>query len=397
MHRRTFLQTSLAGTVSLAASRLARAANEKTPASGKTLRAGVIGATGRGDYGHAIDLAWKTAPSVKIVAAADSDPAGREAAGKRLVVDSLYSDYRQMLEREKLDVVSICPRWLGDREAMLAACAAAGCHIFCEKPFAADVATADRMLAACKTAGVKVAVAHQQRVTPGMTQVRAMLADGRLGKILALRGRGKEDARAGGQDMIVLGIHLFDMMTLLAGEPQWASAEVTHNGRPMTKEHARPGDEQVGLIAGNEIAAMFGFDSAVHGYFESKATAQDGGVGERFQLAIECTKGTVLARGGFDQFYLPQPAFNPSKNQKWESLGPPEWRTMKPADRSDWCNAQIVSDLLRAIEENREPICSAAAASRAVEMCQAVYAAHVAGGRVNLPLTNREHPLSRTS
>jgi predicted dehydrogenase len=391
MHRRNFLQTSLAtiGTLSLTTSRTANASDKKP------LRAGVIGATGRGDYGHAIDKVWQNLPGVELVAAADFDPAGRDAVSKRLGINNVYADYRQMLDREQLNIVSICPRWLGERKSMVLAAAAAGCHIFCEKPFAADAATADVMLEVCKTAGVKVAVAHQQRVTPGMAQVRAMLADGKLGKILALRGRGKEDARAGGQDMIVLGVHLFDMMTLLAGEPRWASAEVTQNGRPITAADARPGDEQVGPIAGNEIAAMFGFDSAIHGYFESKATAQEAGVGERFQLAIECTKGTVLARGGFDQFYLTNPAFNPTKKQTWEPLGPPDWRTMKPADRSDWCNVEIVKDLLDAIEKNRDPICSATSASRAVEMCQAVYAAHLAGGRIKLPLTNREHALAK--
>ena len=46
-----------------------------------------------------------------------------------------------------------------------------------------------------------------------------------------------------------------------------------------------------------------------------------------------------------------------------------------------------------AIAENREPDCSLQDAARAVEMVQAVFAAHVAGGKVALPLAQRSHPL----
>lgn len=396
-HRRRFLQNSLTGVGAayLAAMPTTFAEENKQATGSRPIRAGVIGATGRGDYGHGIDRVWLSVPKAELVAVADFDPKGREEAGRRLGVKSLYADYRQMLDREKLDVVSICPRWLGQREEMVAACAAAGCHMFCEKPFAIDATMADRMLSACKSAGVKVAVAHQQRITPGMAEARAMLADGRLGKILSLRARGKEDQRAGGQDLIVLGDHWFDLMTLLAGEPRWVTAQVSQNGRPVTQADARPAEEELGWIAGNEIAAMFGFDNAANGYFESKATAQEAGIGERFQLTLECTKGTVLVRGGFDQFYLPHPAFNPTKKQVWQPLGTPEWRKMPPAERTAWCNAQIVGDLLRSIEKDREPLCSGAAAGRAVEMCQAVYAAHLTGQKTTLPLAQRQHPLAK--
>ena len=140
---------------------------------------------------------------ISVIAVADENPEGRIAAGKRLEIDNLYGDYRQMLDREKLDVVTVAPRWCDQREAMVTACAAAGCHVLVEKPFAIDAASADHMLAACRSANVKVAVVHQQRAFPGVREIKARLADGRLGKMLSMRARGKEDARAGGEVRIV--------------------------------------------------------------------------------------------------------------------------------------------------------------------------------------------------
>ncbi len=195
MIRRTFLQGSsaaLVGTLFAGTRRSVGADISTTPVSltgrsKRTFRIGIIGSTGRGDYGHALDLIWRRLPNAKIVAVADDDAKGREIAGKRLGINRLHDDYRKMLEHEGLDVVTVAPRWLDQREAMVTACAAAGCHVFCEKPLAIDAASADRMLAACKNAGVKIAVDHPQRAASGITELKARLDNGQLGKILQMR------------------------------------------------------------------------------------------------------------------------------------------------------------------------------------------------------------------
>src|SRR3954470_15768475 len=117
-------------------------------------RAGIIGSGQKGAYGHGLDTAFADAELFQVVAVADDDAASLAATGKRLGVDKLYADYREMLSREKPDIVAIGPRWVTDRVAMVTAGARAGCHIFLEKPFAATVAEADTMVAACAKAGV---------------------------------------------------------------------------------------------------------------------------------------------------------------------------------------------------------------------------------------------------
>ena len=68
------------------------------------------------------------------------------------------------------------------------------------------------MIAACETHHVKLAIAHQTRYSPRMKVIRDLLASDKLGELIELRGRGKEDARGGGQDLMILGTHIFDLM-----------------------------------------------------------------------------------------------------------------------------------------------------------------------------------------
>jgi predicted dehydrogenase len=60
----------------------------------KKHRVAVIGATGRGDYGHGIDTVWLQLDNVEIVAVADEDEAGRAKAAKRLNAKNTYADKR---------------------------------------------------------------------------------------------------------------------------------------------------------------------------------------------------------------------------------------------------------------------------------------------------------------
>ena len=124
-------------------------------------RAAAIGDTGRGNYGHGLDLAWVNLPGVEYAAIADEDPTGRQAAQSRTGALRAYADYRQMLERERPHFVSVCPRWLNRHAELVLACAAAGVRgVFLEKPIAGSLAECDQMLAACERAGMRLAIAQ---------------------------------------------------------------------------------------------------------------------------------------------------------------------------------------------------------------------------------------------
>ena len=92
----------------------------------KTYRAAVIGRTGRGNYGHGLDLAFQKIPNVTVVAVADEDAPGRLRTVQRTGALRAYADWREMLSKEKPDLVTIGPRWVEDRLEMVTAAAQAG-------------------------------------------------------------------------------------------------------------------------------------------------------------------------------------------------------------------------------------------------------------------------------
>src|SRR5262245_61766942 len=200
----------------------------------KRFRTAVIGSTGRGDYGHGLDSAFRGLGRAEIVAIADDNAAGLSKAGQRLGVSELFADYREMLDRVKPDIVCVGPRWVTDRVAMVGVAAKAGCHIYCEKPFVADLEAADALQSACNANGIVLAMAHQWRAMPPVRKALAESRSGKYGKVLRMRARPKDDARGGGEELLVHGTHWFDLMLALAGPPRWVSGHVRVNGREAT-------------------------------------------------------------------------------------------------------------------------------------------------------------------
>jgi predicted dehydrogenase len=94
------------------------------------------------------------------------------------------------------------------------------------------------MIAALEKRNLKLTIAHQTRYSPALAHAREAMTGGLLGDILELRGRGKEDARGGGEDLMVLGTHVMDLMRFFAGDPSPASPKCA-NGAPHHQSDAR--------------------------------------------------------------------------------------------------------------------------------------------------------------
>jgi len=355
----------------------------------KNYRAAVIGSTGHGNYGHHMDGALSEVPNVEFVAIADNDAEGLKKAGERNKVDRLYRDYREMLDKEEIDVVSIGTRYSALHEEMILACAKAGKHIYCEKPLAIDLASADRMINACDRAGVKLCVALPNRASLALAKAAKMINEGRIGKILRIRANGKDDRRGGGEDLMVLGYHVLDLMCMFAGDPLWAFAQIQEGERDAQPTDAKAASEPLGPVAGDCLAAMFGFPNQVHGYLESHRDLE--GSGERFCIEIYGSEGIIASRSMRDVVWFEGPYLNPAKPHKWQTISTPEWDAIEHQDL--WSRRALVHDLLQAVEENRDPFSSGRQARWVQEMIQGIYASHLAQARIPLPLKNREHPL----
>jgi predicted dehydrogenase len=363
----------------------------------KTYRVAVFGRTGRGGYGHGLDVVWKALENVQVVAVADPDAKGRSAAAARLGAKNAYADYRTLLEKEKPQIVSVADRHVDLHRDMVVACARAGASVLLEKPMARTLAEADEMVRACETHHVKLAIAHQTRYSPRLARVRELIAAGRLGDLLELRGRGKEDSRGGGQDLMVLGTHIMDLMRLLAGDATWCFARVLAGGRPATKADVRPGAEGIGPIAGDTINATYGFARGVQGSFATHRARH--GAGKRFGLAVYGSRGVLqIATGSLPAVhFLDDPSWWPARSKAvWQEvtsagLGKPE--PLRDGGLHQG-NVWIATDLIEAIEKDRQPHGSMYDGRAALEMILAVYESQRQGGPVTLPLKERRHPLS---
>jgi predicted dehydrogenase len=364
---------------------------------GKKYRVAVIGRTGKGDYGHGLDVVWVQHPRAELVAVADENEAGRAAAAKRLGVKATYADYPKMLAAEKPQIVSVAPRWLDAHRDMVVACAEHGASIFLEKPIARTLQEADEMVAACDRHHVKCAIAHQTRYSLRVKAVMELIASGRIGDVVELHGHGKCDRRGGGEDLMVLGTHAFDLMRFLVGDPRWCFARVTVDGRKATPGDVRQFPEGIGPGVGDHIAATYGFGKPIVGHFTTFKTKA--GASARYWLEVRGTKGIIhLGYGALPPAYLCEdPSWMPGKSKApWQEItsagvGKPE--PLKAADVGNG-NRWIADDLIAAIEEDRPPLGSIADGRAALEMILAVYESHRLGRPVDLPLKNRRHPLA---
>ena len=379
MNRRDLLKAGMGGLAQAAAAQIVA----KPP---KRYRAVIIGHTGKGDFGHDWDLTWNRFPNVEVVAVADPDEAGRRKAINRSRAHKGYADYRKMLAVEKPDLVTICPRWLDQRVAMVSAAAEAGAHILMEKPFARTLSEADQIIAAVEKHGVKVQVGHTARVAAVTQIVRKMLLDGELGVLQEMRARGKEDGRAGGEDLIVLGTHTFDLLRYFAGDPLWVFAHISgRTNKDVNPEEEHEASEPVGPVAGDQVAAMFAFPGNIHAYFGSKSN--DMLDGERFGVTLYGSRAVVFvpltAVPSAPPYLLRSAAW---AGGAWERIEYP--KDARLTTRED-ANAAMGADLLAAIETSREPVCSARDGRWTIEMVAAIYRSQYAGARISLPILNR--------
>ncbi len=362
--------------------------------SGK-LRAVVIGHTGKGNYGHGMDIVMAGHPEVELVAVADANPDGLLKALAKLKTPRTYADYREMLEKEKPDLVSIATRWTVEHKAMGLAAIKAGAHIYTEKPFTTDLAEADAVLAAAKKAGTKIAVAHQMHVAQNIVYLKEQLDKGLIGDLLEIRANGKQDKRAGGEDMLVLGTHLFDLMRLFAGDAEWCTARVQTQGRDITLKDARKATEGIGLVAGEDIYAQFGFANGVNGLFVSRE--RQATVSGSWGMDLIGSKGMVKIQANIPpRIFLQKYGAWTEKggSSAWEPLpGDPLTGVSESQHNTTAGNRVLLDSLIAASRTGGEPACSGYDGMKAVEMVMAVYHAALAKRRVTLPLTDRSHPL----
>ena len=326
-------------------------------------------------------------PGACLVAVADEIEEQAAKRGAEFGVEHT-SDVDAVLARPDVDVVCVCvPSGLHADVGVRAA--RAGKHVVVEKPIDITLEAADRLIDACREAGVKLTVISQHRYDPGVRRVRELIDTGRLGRLIlgdavikwyrtqqyydsgAWRGTWRLD---GGGALMNQGVHYVDLLQWMMG--------------PVESVFARS------VAAAHEIevedlaAAVLRFASGAVGVLEA-STAVDPGLPER--LEISGTGGTAIVEAGRLTVceLKDEKGETSAYGSKLHGSEKPEAETgsADPAAISHFGHREQIADLLSAIETGGEPMLSGEEARRPLEVILAVYESARAGHEIRLPLT----------
>jgi predicted dehydrogenase len=283
----------------------------------RTVNVGLIGGGGIARL-HAIAYASAAAyfapdlPPIRLRRVAEADEALARSAAQRLRFEEWTTDWEALVASPDIDVVSIAtPNFL--HAPMAISAAAAGKHVFCEKPLSNTAADAERMCRAASAAGIVHAVNFNYRKVPAIGFIARLIRAGRLGDIREFRAAFLQDwgndtriprswkfeaDRAGGGSLIGVGSHLIDLARHLVGELDRvvATTEIWVKERPrpassLPFDPVRADAELAPVDVEDSAYFLTRFVSGAIGVFEISRCAP----GRKNQLALEIhgSRGSV--------------------------------------------------------------------------------------------------------
>jgi len=158
-----------------------------------------------------------------VEAIADVNLSAAQELAEKLHIPHAYADYRKIMEDNSIDAVAICSSTSTHAELMIEA-AAAGKHVFCEKPVDHSLEKIDKAIEAVKKAGVKSQIGFNRRFDPNFKKVRELVKEGKIGDLHILRITSRDPApppaeyvKGSGGMFLDMTIHDFDMARYLSG------------------------------------------------------------------------------------------------------------------------------------------------------------------------------------
>ena len=316
-------------------------------------------------YSHA--AVYTACDRTDLVACSDLRPEVMAEVGRKYGIppDKQYLDYRQMIEAERPDIVSIATQPEGRAEIAVHAAEHGARAIYAEKAMAASMAEADAIVEACERHGVAFNLGTQRRWHPGFHTMRGVIDGGQLG---ALRS------------VIIQAIalfngasHYFDNLLFLNGDHRACWVQMQLLDGDWTLEGDRLTEDPVAHGA-------IGFENGVQGY--AIPSAYD------VEFEARCADGTLRATS--QQVYSMRRREHPGKPRSpFVDVPFPDWQPIS-------ANLRLVQDLVRSLDTGEPPIGGVRAARAGTELIFAAIESHLRGGaRVDLPLTGSTVRLER--
>ena len=292
-----------------------------------------------------------------------------------------YTEYREMLEKERPELVAIATE-SGKHAAIALDCIAAGCNVIIEKPIALSIADADAIVRAGREKGVVVCANHQNRFNKSVQYIRKALEEGRFGKLSHgaahvrwNRGKSYYDqapwrgtwAQDGGCLMNQC-IHNIDLLRWMMGDDVEEVMAYT-----AQLEHPYLEAEDLGL-------AIVKFRNGAYGLIEGTTNVYPKNLEETLYLFGE--KGTAKAAGTSDNII-----------EEWrfaDGLDDAEEVKAKfsenPPNIYGFGHTPLYADVIDAIQTGRKPLVDGEAGKRALELVLAIYKSAAEHRPVKLPL-----------
>lgn len=225
-----------------------------------------IGIAGFGWWGKHIARRLQGHGELCVGAVAEPVPALRDEAaamGLRVV-----ASYEELLADPALEALVLTTPHMFHEEQVVAA-AAAGRHVFCEKPLGLSRASAERSVAAARAAGVVLGIGHERRFEPAMRRLKQMLDRGDLGTVMHVECAFSHDKLIGlpqgtwrtskelspGAGMTGMGIHLTDLLIWMCG--------------PVATVQAQVRDRTLGWPTGDMVVAQLGFAAGMTAHLQA--------------------------------------------------------------------------------------------------------------------------------
>ena len=279
--------------------------NTRPPVPPRTREVG-IGIVGYGLMGKAHSYGYMLAPHIRELATrprlrmiSGRDRAAVERAAALYGVERVVTDWREVIESPDVDIVDVCTP-PGTHPEIVAAAAAAGKAVACEKPLAADYAGAARAADAVRRAGVQNAICFNYRRLPALSLMKQMVDEGRIGEPRLWRGTWLSDEfldpdvpfdwrfeRSQGASTVAdLGAHLIDLARWMLGEVESVSAQSQTFTTSRSDNAARRA-----VDVDEASSALLQFENGTRGMFETAKTCARRPCD--FAVEVNGTRGTL--------------------------------------------------------------------------------------------------------
>jgi predicted dehydrogenase len=243
------------------------------------VRVGLIGSGFVSDL-HA--AAFKLVPDAEVIAVASPTPGKAKRFAHERGIRTAFEDYRELLKLKDIDLVTVAiPNDLHARVTLEAA--AAGKHVVCEKPLCRTLEEADRMIDACRKAGVLLLYAEELCFAPKYVRAKQLVDEGALGKVFLVKQSEEhfgphepwfwDVSRSGGGVLLDMGCHSIEYARWVFGKPQVKSVQA-HMGVYVHKDRTKGEDHSLCVVE---------YEGGMVGLAEN-SWAKQGGVDDRCEI-----------------------------------------------------------------------------------------------------------------